>query len=465
MIDGKILNLFEHVNDSVLIYNREGKLVFTNKAYEDLLGITREYAEKIVWGKHVSEGSIHYRYVLSVMETGVPRVRCNMLVEKAGAEYVVSVLPWRENDEICGVIIIGQIDNVYKLQSTIVQQRRKSRIEQKEHIKFKSKELLPDSFKSIVGNNISFVRSLVKAAAVAESDSTILLTGESGVGKDLFAQAIHDASDRAGNNFVVLNCAAFPENLLESELFGYEPGAFTGADKKGKPGKMYLANKGTLVLDEIGDMPLLMQAKLLRAIQYKHFERIGGTKKIETDIRFIASTNKDLIGLIEKGMFREDLFFRINVIPIYINPLRERMDDMGQLCGHFLERFKSKYKYAKDIILSPEVILHFQNYHWPGNVRELMNVLEHSVTLVAAEEGTVIKKEHLPCFMGRREGTEAVCAKTFDGLKTWGETMTETEEKAYREALRGSRTRTEAMQILGVSRRTFYKKLKEYELL
>ena len=145
---------------------------------------------------------------------------------------------------------------------------------------------------------------------------------------------------------------------------------------------MYLANKGTLLLDEIGDMPLTMQAKLLRAIQYKQFERIGGAKVIDTDIRFIAATNKDLVGLIERNLFREDLYYRINVIPVYINPLRERMDDMGQLCTHFLDRFKAKYRYSREIILSPEVIVHFQNYHWPGNVRELMNVLEHSVALV-----------------------------------------------------------------------------------
>jgi PAS domain S-box-containing protein len=361
----ELLNVFDHSNDSILIYNKDGNLVFTNRMYEELLGITRDYAKENVWGKHLSQASIHSEYILEVIKTGKPKIRHNILVEKAGAEYNISVLPLKEKGQVTGVIIIGQIDSVHKLLSTIVGQRKKSRMEQKENIKFKPKELLPDSFKSIVGNNISFVRSLVKAAAIADTDSTVLLTGESGVGKDLFAQAIHRASSRAGNNFVALNCAAFPENLLESELFGYESGAFTGADKKGKTGKMALANKGTLVLDEIGDMPLLMQAKLLRAIQYKQFERIGGTKKIETDIRFIAATNKDLISLIEQGRFREDLYYRINVIPIYVNPLRERMDDLSQLCGYMLKTFSQKYKYEKEIMLSPDVILHFQNHHWP----------------------------------------------------------------------------------------------------
>lgn len=345
LFNEELLKLFDYINDSVLIYNREGRLIFTNKVYEDLLGISRDYARARVWGKHLSEASIHYRDVLEVIDTGIPKIHCNVLVEKAGAEYVVSIIPLQENGETVGVMIIGQIDSVHKLLSTIIHQRKYSRLGQKEKIKFKPKELLPDSFKSIVGNNISFVRSLVKCAAVADSDSTILVTGESGVGKDLFARAIHNASSRAGNNFVVLNCAAIPEHLMESELFGYEPGAFTGADKKGKPGKMYLANKGTLLLDEIGDMPLTMQAKLLRAIQYKQFERIGGTGVIDTDIRFIAATNKDLIGLIERNLFREDLYYRINVIPVYINPLRERMDDMGQLCTYFLDRFKAKYRY------------------------------------------------------------------------------------------------------------------------
>jgi transcriptional regulator with PAS, ATPase and Fis domain len=463
------LKLFDYLNDSVLIYNRDGRLVFTNKVYEDLLGITREYARARVWGKHLSEASIHYRDVLEVIETGVPKLHYKALVEKAGAEYVVNIIPWHERGETAGVIIIGQIDSVYKLLSTIIRQRKYSRMEQKEKIKFKPKELLPDSFKSIVGNNISFVRSLVKCAAVADSDSTILLIGESGVGKDLLARAIHNASSRAGNNFVVLNCAAIPEHLMESELFGYEPGAFTGADKKGKPGKMYLANKGTLFLDEIGDMPLSMQAKLLRAIQYKQFERIGGTEVIETDIRFIAATNKDLVALIEKNLFREDLYYRINVIPVYINPLRERMDDMGQLCRHFLDRFKAKYRYDREIILSPEVIVSFQNYHWPGNVRELMNTLEHAVALVSAESGTVIKMEHLPASLihdmqgpGRREALRSeVMSAASRPLK---QMIAETEEKAYREALHRSPTRTEAIKKLGVSRRTFYKKLREFGL-
>lgn len=469
LFNEELLRLFDYINDSVLIYNREGRLVFTNKVYEDLLGISRKYARARVWGKHLSEASIHYRYVLEVIETGIPKIHCNVLVEKAGAEYVVSIIPLQENGETVGAMIIGQIDSVHKLLSTIIHQRKYSRLGQKEKIKFKPKELLPDSFKSIVGNNISFVRSLVKCAAVADSDSTILLTGESGVGKDLFARAIHNASSRAGNDFVVLNCAAIPEHLMESELFGYEPGAFTGADKKGKPGKMYLANKGTLLLDEIGDMPLTMQAKLLRAIQYKQFERIGGAKVIDTDIRFIAATNKDLVGLIERNLFREDLYYRINVIPVYINPLRERMDDMGQLCTHFLDRFKAKYRYSREIILSPEVIVHFQNYHWPGNVRELMNVLEHSVALVSAESGSVIKMEHLPAFfinnMPVDGSRKKESGKMLEEQKTLAQIVAETEEKAFREALLNSKSRTEAIAKLGISRRTFYNKLREFGLL
>jgi PAS domain S-box-containing protein len=466
----ELLNVFDHSNDSILIYNKDGNLVFTNRMYEELLGITRDYAKENVWGKHLSQASIHSEYILEVIKTGKPKIRHNILVEKAGAEYNISVLPLKEKGQVTGVIIIGQIDSVHKLLSTIVGQRKKSRMEQKENIKFKPKELLPDSFKSIVGNNISFVRSLVKAAAIADTDSTVLLTGESGVGKDLFAQAIHRASSRAGNNFVALNCAAFPENLLESELFGYESGAFTGADKKGKTGKMALANKGTLVLDEIGDMPLLMQAKLLRAIQYKQFERIGGTKKIETDIRFIAATNKDLISLIEQGRFREDLYYRINVIPIYVNPLRERMDDLSQLCGYMLKTFSQKYKYEKEIMLSPDVILHFQNHHWPGNVRELMNVLEHSVAFVSSEFGTVIRMQHLPAYIRQTSGITVVRERqsqnqeTTQDYKPLTTIRAEMEERIFRETLLNSNSRTEAIRKLGISRRTFYKKLKEYAL-
>ena len=169
MFNEELLKLFDYINDSVLIYNREGRLVFTNKVYEDLLGISRKYAKARVWGKHLSEASIHYRYVLEVIETGIPKIHCNVLVEKAGAEYVVSIIPLQENGETVGAMIIGQIDSVHKLLSTIIHQRKYSRLGQKEKIKFKPKELLPDSFKSIVGNNISFVRSLVKCCLLYTS--------------------------------------------------------------------------------------------------------------------------------------------------------------------------------------------------------------------------------------------------------------------------------------------------------
>ncbi len=468
MLSSNLLKILDNVNDSVLIYDREGKLIFTNKAYESLLGINREYASKRVWGKHISDASINYEVILEVLETGIPKLSSlPLLIENAGAEFIYSAIPLKDKEKITGVIVICQIDIVYQLLSTIIAQRKKSKMEQKEIVKFKPKEHLPEPFKEIIGHNISFVRSLVKAAAVANTDSTILILGESGVGKDLLAQAIHRSSSRSNNNFVVLNCAAIPEHLLESELFGYVSGAFTGASNKGKAGKMYLADKGTLFLDEIGDMSLFMQAKILRALQYKQFEKIGGTETIYTDIRFIAATNKDLISMVEKGLFREDLYYRINVMSIYINPLRERMDDLQQLCHYYLDLLRHRYKCDQEILLSPDVIVYLQNYHWPGNIRELFNVLEHSAALVSAEANSHIELQHLPVYFRKylNDNQSYKEKPSFDYCKPLPKIINEVEEKVFKEVLLTSNNKTEAITKLGISRRTFYKKLKELGLL
>jgi transcriptional regulator with PAS, ATPase and Fis domain len=205
---------------------------------------------------------------------------------------------------------------------------------------------------------------------VAKSDLTVLITGESGTGKELFAQSIHNASLRKNGPFVAINCAAVPESLLESELFGYESGAFTGARKEGKAGLFEQANMGTIFLDEIGDMPLTLQARLLRVLQERQVMRIGSDRLINVDIRIIAATNKNLIKMIEKGQFREDLFYRINVLPINIPPVRERKEDIIPLIKCYMER-------KKDIKLSDEVVEVLMNYSWPGNIREIQNVASY----------------------------------------------------------------------------------------
>lgn len=226
------------------------------------------------------------------------------------------------------------------------------------------------NFDSIKTNSSSIMECIKLSKKVAKSDLTVLITGESGTGKELFAQSIHNASLRKNGPFVAINCAAVPESLLESELFGYESGAFTGARKEGKAGLFEQANMGTIFLDEIGDMPLTLQARLLRVLQERQVMRIGSDRLINVDIRIIAATNKNLIKMIEKGQFREDLFYRINVLPINIPPVRERKEDIIPLIKCYMER-------KKDIKLSDEVVEVLMNYSWPGNIREIQNVASY----------------------------------------------------------------------------------------
>ncbi len=250
----------------------------------------------------------------------------------------------------------------------------------------------PTSFNQIIGQSESIIQSKKHALRFASSDSTILITGESGTGKELFARAIHASSSRSNEPFITINCGAIPDNLMESELFGYEAGAFTGAGKSGKVGKIELANKGTLFLDEIGDFPLHMQVKILHVLQNKIIERVGSNKTVPVDVRFIAATNKNLEKMISLKEFREDLFFRLNVIPLHIPPLRDRGEDIPLLLKSALNKFNKIV--GKNITgFSPNAYNLLVNYSWPGNVRELENVVEYCVNL---ETELVIGIDSLP---------------------------------------------------------------------
>ena len=244
-------------------------------------------------------------------------------------------------------------------------------------------------FGNIIGKSDAMLRLYALLEQVADTDSTIFISGETGTGKELVAKAIHYNSRRKSKPFVAVNCAALPESLLESELFGHEKGAFSGAIKQ-KPGRFELANHGTLFLDEIGDMPLSTQVKLLRVLQEKSFERLGGTVSIKADIRLISATNLNLEQEVKNGNFRKDLYFRINVMPIHLPPLRERKTDIPLLAEHFANKFSVKL--GKNIRISQSALQLLTNYHWPGNIREMENVIERAVLLC---RGDMIEIEHL----------------------------------------------------------------------
>lgn len=312
------------------------------------------------------------------------------------------------------------------------------------------------TFDDIISKNTTFMKVIDAARKSAQSDSTVLIQGESGTGKELFARAIHFSSKRKNAPFVAINCAAIPESLIESELFGYTEGAFTGAVKGGKPGKFEIANKGTIFLDEIGDMPIHLQSKLLRVLQEREVERIGAKYSSPIDVRVVAATHQNLSSLIEEKMFRADLFYRLNVIPIHLTPLRARLDDIMPLSELFLSRYNKKL--GKHIVgFESNVISFFQSHTWAGNIREMENVIEYAVNMC---QGHLIDMEDLPSnftetTQERVSVSEVMRLDTLERMEI---------EKALNKYPRNKEGIQEVVKALGISRATLYRKIKQYQL-
>ncbi|AAC06546.1 sigma-54-dependent Fis family transcriptional regulator [Aquifex aeolicus] len=310
-------------------------------------------------------------------------------------------------------MIATLIANSFSLERK-VQAERKSLEEEKRALETELKRVYEKlHVEGIVGRSKEILNVLEIVHRVAPTNATVLLRGESGVGKEVFARAIHFLSPRADKPFVAINCGAIPGELLEAELFGYEKGAFTGAYST-KKGKFELANGGTLFLDEIGELPLHLQVKLLRAIQEKEIERIGGTRPIKVDVRIIAATNRDLESMVREGKFREDLYYRLNVVPIFIPPLRERKEDIPVLVHYFLEKFSKEYN--KEVSITQEVMDAFMKYEWKGNVRELQNVLERMVIL---DTDGVLSEEDLPPEIRDVKKESRIYNQTLNGETIW----------------------------------------------
>jgi|SRR5882724_12051056 len=298
-------------------------------------------------------------------------------------------------------------------------------------------------YPNIVARSPKMQEVLAAVERVAPTNSTVLIGGESGVGKELIARAIHQRSKRAAGPFVKINCTAIPENLLESELFGYEKGAFTGATAS-KPGKFELADKGSLFLDEIGDVPPATQAKLLRVLQEREFERLGGTRTMKVDVRLIAATNRDLRAALEQGTFREDLYYRLNVVPIDVPPLRDHKEDVPGLAEHFLKRYRKESGREIDGI-APGAMHLLTGFHWPGNVRELENIIERAATFA---KGKMIEAGDIHLDTERTKPGDASPAFLPAGV-----TLDQWEDEMIRESLRRSNgNKSQAARLLGLSR-------------
>ncbi|MCL6447949.1 MAG: sigma 54-interacting transcriptional regulator [Armatimonadetes bacterium] len=443
-------SILDTLHEGVVVMAADSTIVYANPAYSRILGVP---VNKVI-GKKCCDIEPAAKCLQS-LATKQPIKDQYEIVQSVGVPIVFSTNCLFHNGELIGIC------SVFRDISEIVSLNKKV-AELKHQLNQYGRSSLPDSFAPLIGRHPSFVQALKLAAQVAPSETTVLIQGESGVGKELLARAIHQASRRKHKPFVTVNCAALPETLFESELFGYAGGAFTGAKAGGKQGKFHLADGGTLFLDEVGEIPLSLQAKLLRVLQEGEVERLGSVKPEKVNTRIIAATNADLEAMVARGAFRQDLFYRLNVICIRLPALREHPEDISLIAQAILEEINQVNN--RNLAFSQEVMDLFTAYHWPGNVRELQNVIRHA-SLVAAER--TIGVANLPSYLLERLSKQVHDQDSRAAIERALKLYTEgAEQEAIVEALRlANNNRSQAMDLLKISRRTFYKKLKKYNLL
>ncbi|MFZ5633223.1 MAG: sigma-54 interaction domain-containing protein [Bacillota bacterium] len=439
-----------NVQEGIEFCDRDGTLRYVNPAYTRITGI--DPRERI--GTNVFEMSRDGALVRA-LTTKAPVFGLRNRAKYSKAEVVSNAAPVFDGGELTGAVVVFQdISDIMKLTQELKQSNKiiadlSDRLELFQRAKH--------CFDDIIGVSEKILSLKATALKMAQSDSTVLIQGESGTGKELFAHAIHNASKRAKQPFIEINCATIPENLLESELFGHERGAFTGADKQ-KPGRFEMAGGGTIFLDEIGELKQEIQAKLLRVLQNKEFERVGGTRTIKADVRVIAATNKDIRKMVSRGEFREDLFFRLHVLHLVIPPLRERVEDIPALATHLLKKIGSRLGFYKKGI-SAEALKFLQEYSWPGNVRELENLLER---VLFYEEGDYISLNNLSMHL------EPFINSTTPPGGPLVTTLEQAEAQAIKKALdyygRSLEDKRNACRALGISLASLYNKLKKYKI-
>lgn len=446
-----VFKIFDHMPIGINFVDENGYIVRLNQAMLDYFGLTRA-----VEGKHISEVEPSSR---------LPVVLKTMKAEIAhrhrfanGREAIVHRIPVFDNGRLIGalgIILFGDPEQeIYLLAEKNKILLNKLAVYEKGQNPYKVKYTLDD----IVGNSPGIRACKEQVKRIARSNSNVLIVGESGVGKELFAHAIHAESGRRDGPFVRVNCAAIPEALLEAELFGYEEGAFTGAKKGGQPGKFELANGGTLFLDEIGDMPYMMQAKILRVLQEREFERVGGKGMVQVNVRVIAATNADLEKLIQSGGFRSDLFYRLNVLSLKIPPLRERPEDIASLVYYFQGViYQENGIYAN---FSPECMEMLTRYDWPGNIRELRNVVEK---IALAAEGRVAQVADIPQYVLHHVDRKKIRCVKGASLTAFLEQV-EAEEIKRAIAICGG-SKIKAAEYLQIPKVRLYRKIKKYNII
>ena len=430
-----------------LIVDREGRIVLITPNYADIL----EVDPSEVIGKKVTEVIPHSR-MFEVLNSGESEIA--QFWEIKGETAIISRVPIKQKDEVVGAMafsIFRTMDEIKDFLKRLNQLDAELQYYRTEVEKLRGARY---SLQNIVGVSSSILEVKEQLTYIAKNDSTVLITGETGTGKELFAHSLHLSSKRRFGPFIKVNCAAIPDELLEAELYGYEEGAFTGARQGGKPGKFEIADGGTLFLDEIGEMPIRMQAKLLRVLQDHEIERVGGEQPQKVNVRVVAATNKDLSEMVRQQKFRQDLYYRLNVVELHVPPLRERIEDIPYLIEHFLNELNERLGVKVESV-TQEVEELFLNYNWPGNVRELYNVLERTMNVIQKE---TIELKDISWFLPRvMSGSGQISSSS-------SQTLEDLEMKiVYRalEACGGNKTR--AAEMLGIHRSTIYNKLKKWE--
>jgi PAS domain S-box-containing protein len=441
--------ILDNIYNGVMITDPAGKIIFFSKTYGNFLGID----PKETIGKHCTEMIENTRMDI-VAKTGIPEIDQPHRI--MGQDMVVQRIPIKLDGKVIAVygqVMFKDVRDVQALANKLNFLESKVEFYEKELESLRSSKY---TINNIVGKTEGIVELKKLALKAAATNAPVLLIGESGTGKELFAHAIHHASERRRYPFIRLNCAAIPKDLLEAELFGYEPGAFTGAGSKGKPGKFELAHQGTIFLDEISDLPLEMQPKLLRVLEEKEMERLGGTRLTKCDFRLIAASHENLEKCVEEGNFRKDLYYRLNVIPIQIPPLRERKEDIPTIAEHLIQTL-NKDLGTNVTKISPEILNILENYDWPGNIRELSNILER---ILYSIDGDTIQIQHLPIFLQSMSAGSMKLQPTL--LRRLREDM---EKEALIQAIRISKdNKNKAAKLLGIHRTALYKKMKKLNI-
>lgn len=441
--------IIKAVSDGVIVVNRAGEIRYINQKASELFEMDADDLK----GK-LANLIFNNEQLEQIMQTGLPEVKEHNFNKTKGVLYYIPIKEENvEEPKITGLII-----TIYLGESVATREEIATRLLSLTHQVQYYRQALEKKdpkgfFNDIVSKNARFKQVKHDAQRIARTTSTILITGESGVGKDMFARAIHAASPRAKLPFVKVNCAAIPETLLESELFGYAPGSFTGASKTGKPGYFEQADKGTIFLDEIGDMPLSIQVKILQVLQEKQFMRVGGTRPQSVDVRIIAATNQNLRDAINSGTFREDLYYRLNVIEFSLPSLRERTEDILPLAFQFVEKYNEILGSNITGISAPARKV-LGTYHWPGNIRELENAIERAANY--AWEGE-IGPEHLPAHLFNTNS-----GNSYD-MSDYRSALHGMDKEIITRALRDANgNKSAAARSLNMSRSAFYDKLNKY---